>query len=158
MSDFELTNASFSSEGYSPNENSPWTIKSVPLSTHDDEPNVRVKFQWIAAGRSNNFYIDDITISGSTIGVNEQYGEANWILAPNPAHGTSRLTINTNGRADVQMKMYDLLGKEVRNLYNGELAKGAFNMDIDLTGLETGVYVIRATVNDQLLTERLIVD
>ena len=158
MSEFELTNASFSSEGYVPNENSPWTIKEVGLSSHDDEPNVRVKFQWISGGMSNNFYIDDITISGSAIGINEQRGDATWSLAPNPAHNTTRLTIKTNGRADVQMKMFDLLGKEVRNLYNGELADGAFNMDIDLTGLETGIYVIRATVNNQLLTERLVVD
>jgi PKD repeat protein len=158
MSEFELTNASFSSQGYVPNENSPWTVKEVNLSTHDDEPNVRIKFQWTAGGVSNNFYIDDITISGSAIGINEQRGDATWTLAPNPAHNTTRLTINTNGRSDVQMKMFDLLGKEVRSLYNGELANGAFNMDIDLSGLDTGIYVIRATVNNQLLTQRLVVD
>jgi len=158
MSEFELTNASFSSDGYVPNENSPWTVQSVGLSTHDDEPNVRIKFQWTAQGMSNNFYIDDITISGGTIGINEHNGDATWTLAPNPAHNSTRLTINTNGRANVQMKMFDLLGKEVRDLYNGELTKGAFNFDINLSNLETGIYIIRAMVNDQLLTERLFVD
>jgi hypothetical protein len=158
LSEQELTNAGFASVGYLPNENSPWSVAEFNLQEHDDEPNVRIKFEWTSGGISNHFYIDDINISAAPIGVEEHNGVATWTLAPNPASNSTRLTLNTNGRADVHMKMYDLLGKEVRDLYHGELARGSFNLDINLNGLESGMYLIKANVNDQQITERLIVE
>ena len=158
FSGFELTNGGFAAEGYRPGENGPWTVKEIGLGTFDEEENLRIKFQWNAGGLGNHFYIDDITISGSPIGVEEQDVKATWKLAPNPASNSTRMTLDLGTRSNVHMKMYDLMGKEVRDLYHGELAKGSFNLDIDLAGLESGMYVIIANVNDQQITERLIVE
>lgn len=155
---FELANQGLSDLPYVPNAGSIWDVEELTLGNADDKPNVRIKFRWTSGGPSNNFYIDDITLSGGTIGVEEHEGDAKLSLAPNPAKDVTRVTLDVSSRSQISMQLVDIVGKTVRNLYNGELNAGSFNLDVDVSGLDSGVYLMKVNVNNQLITERVVVE
>ena len=68
---------------------------------------------------------------------------------PNPFNPATRIafTIPGPGAADVNLTVFDMLGKEVAVLANGELAAGTYSRVFDATGLASGVYVYRLQVS-----------
>lgn len=155
---FDLANNGLADLPYVPNAGSQWDVEELTLGNASDQPNVRFKFRWTSGGMSNNFYIDNITVSGGVIGVEEREGLASMKLAPNPATDVTRVTLDIASKSEVSMQLLDLVGKTVRDLYAGELAPGSFNMDVDVSGLESGVYLMKVNVNGQLITERVVVE
>ena len=77
--------------------------------------------------------------------------------APNPASGraTVRYEIAEAGR--VQLAVYDLLGREVARLADGEAVPGRYDAAFDTGRLPAGVYALRLVVNGTLRTARMTV-
>jgi len=71
---------------------------------------------------------------------------------PNPVK--DNLTVTNNSGQDIEVQIFDVLGKEV-------LSAGDLNATIErinLTSLKTGVYLVRITANEQSITKRLLKD
>jgi phosphatidylserine/phosphatidylglycerophosphate/cardiolipin synthase-like enzyme len=64
--------------------------------------------------------------------------------APNPARHTARLALSLPAPADVAVRLYNVLGQEVRRPHSGPLPAGRHAVPLDLAGLAAGVYVVRA--------------
>ncbi len=77
--------------------------------------------------------------------------------APNPTAGrtTIRFSLATPGHASVGV--YDLLGRHVATLADGELAAGAHEVAWDARALAAGTYVVRLVANDAALVRRVTV-
>jgi hypothetical protein len=70
---------------------------------------------------------------------------------PNPFNGETRIEYalpSQAGSAWVTMKVFDILGREVTTLVNGEQTPGSHSVTWDATGRATGVYVCRMVVLD----------
>jgi hypothetical protein len=52
--------------------------------------------------------------------------------------------------------VYDVFGKQVSVLAEGEYDKGAHNVTMDTQGLGAGVYLYRLTTGGQVLTRKLV--
>ncbi len=67
---------------------------------------------------------------------------------PNPFNPSTRIafTIPGPGAAAVTLTVFDMLGKEVAVLADGQLAPGTYSRVFDATGLASGVYVYRLQV------------
>lgn len=64
---------------------------------------------------------------------------------PNPFTGRSAFTLEVAASQDVDVAVYDLLGRRVATLHRGALAAGqAHAFEIDGAGLPSGLYVVRA--------------
>ena len=153
---FDLTNAGYSPNAYVPNANSTWTDVSVALGSFANKPNVRVKFRWVAGGRSNNFYIDDITLSNSPLGMEELENVIDLNVAPNPTVGITTVSMNLPDDANVSMEVIDVLGKNVNPLFSRDLSNGTHRFDVDLTGYAVGVYYLRILVDNDMVMKKIV--
>lgn len=153
---FELTNSGLVTDSYRPNPNSTWTDVSVGLGSFDDEPNVRVKFRWISGGKSNNFYIDDVTLAASPLGMEDLERQLDLIIAPNPTSDMTTLTMNLQDAANVQMEVVDVLGRDARMILSKEMSNGTHKLDIDMSNYADGVYYLRILVDSDMVVKKIV--
>ena len=80
---------------------------------------------------------------------------------PNPAQG--RVTVqfavpeaSPSAGAPVTLRLFDLLGRQVRQVV-AKSARGRTEMQVDVSGLTSGVYFLRLTADGQTRTQRLTV-
>ncbi len=156
ISGFELTNAGMVAESYRPSANSTWTDVDVSLGTFASKENVRVKFRWVSGERSNNFYIDDVTIAGGLIGMEDLEDIIGLNIAPNPTTGFTSVTMNLKDPSHVQMELVDVLGREVKQIFSREMSNGSHKYDLDLSSFNTGVYFLRIQVGEDMLMKKVV--
>jgi len=59
---------------------------------------------------------------------------------PNPFNPTTTINFNLANDAKVSLVVYDVMGREVANLVNGEMVKGSHKVSFDASRLVSGVY------------------
>lgn len=78
--------------------------------------------------------------------------EAVW---PNPARGTARIRFDLPAPATVRLGVFDALGRRVLTLDAAPRAAGRHEVALDVSGLATGLYVVRLATGDAVATRRL---
>ena len=66
---------------------------------------------------------------------------------PNPFNPVTRISFSLPMYAKVTVKVYDLLGREVRQLVNENMNAGSFMIDFNGSDLASGVYFVRLTAD-----------
>jgi photosystem II stability/assembly factor-like uncharacterized protein len=102
----------------------------------------------------------------SLIGVKQISNEApvKFILSqnyPNPFNPKTKIKFdlpkaNIMGRLDVQLKVYDILGREVSTIVNSRLAPGRYEAEFDGTNLSSGVYLYVLHAGDYFETKKMV--
>jgi glycosidase len=81
------------------------------------------------------------------------------ILYPNPTHGQMALSMHIKQAANVSVKVYDLQGRMVQDVFNGKLPAGIRNISFDLDRAKKGFYFVTIEIDGgQLLTKKLIIN
>ncbi|MEL7363991.1 MAG: T9SS type A sorting domain-containing protein, partial [Bacteroidota bacterium] len=81
-----------------------------------------------------------------------------YTLYPNPTADRSELTFSVERSQDVQVVLYDVLGRKVADLYSGTLdADVTRTVEIDVEAMPVGLYVVRVTGDDFRAVRRLTV-
>src|SRR5690606_3034741 len=77
--------------------------------------------------------------------------------SPNPSRhrATARLTVPSP--QPVRATIYNVLGREVRHVFEGMLAAGEHELRLNTTGLPAGVYVLRVIGETGTATQRFTV-
>ncbi len=68
---------------------------------------------------------------------------------PNPFNPSTRIEYSIPFDGDVQLKVYNPLGKEVAELTNGYTSKGSYSSDFNASDLSSGVYFYELKVTGQ---------
>ncbi len=77
---------------------------------------------------------------------------------PNPAQGESTISYQVQGGAQaVAVRVTDLLGREVRTLFNAKQSAGFHELKVAMNDLSTGIYLVKVQVGDKIATRRLAV-
>ncbi|MEF8797376.1 MAG: T9SS type A sorting domain-containing protein [Salinivenus sp.] len=75
---------------------------------------------------------------------------------PNPAHGQATVRYAVPERQKIRLGLYDVLGRKVRTIRNGT-AEGRQELQVGLSALAGGTYLLRLQAGRQAQTRRLIV-
>lgn len=59
---------------------------------------------------------------------------------PNPFNPSTKINFSIPERGFVSLKVFDMLGKEVEQLVNGDYSRGTYSVDFNAAGLSSGVY------------------
>ncbi len=67
---------------------------------------------------------------------------------PNPFNPTTSITFDMPVQGNVELKVYDILGKEVASLVSGNLNAGTHHIPFDASSLASGIYIYKLTTGD----------
>ena len=75
---------------------------------------------------------------------------------PNPFNPTTVIRYQLEVNSAVELKVFDLTGREVATLVNGRMSAGEHTASFDASGLSSGVYMYRLNAGGQVLTRRML--
>lgn len=80
---------------------------------------------------------------------------------PNPFNPSVRISLSVPGKAQVDVTIYDIAGRRVRELFRGELAPAVHDLEWDGMDdggirLASGIYLARARIADVVITRKLV--
>jgi hypothetical protein len=75
---------------------------------------------------------------------------------PNPFNPVTRINYDIPKHGFVSLKVYDILGKEVRTLVNDIKSAGTYSIDFNGAELPSGIYFYRLEANAFSETKRMI--
>ena len=127
------------------NENENTTAKrfdSKENTAESDRPILRV------------FYSHVITAAALSDGLPIRYGlEQNH---PNPFNPTTTIEYTLPRSGEVSLIVYDLLGKEVASLINGNMPAGNHRVSWDASNIPSGIYFYRLHAGDFIQTRKML--
>jgi len=87
---------------------------------------------------------------------NNLHNIASVKIYPNPVSSSTTLEFNIKETNNVQITIIDILGKAVINIPKQELQPGSIKINLDMTGLNNGLYFCQIKSNENLQTVKLI--
>lgn len=75
---------------------------------------------------------------------------------PNPFNPTTQIKYSVKEAGNVQLKIYDTIGKEVAVLVNGEKPSGTYTVNFDASKLSSGIYFYTIIAKDFYQTKKMI--
>ena len=75
---------------------------------------------------------------------------------PNPFNPSTIISFSIPERANVNLKVYDILGNELVTLINEETEAGSYNINFNANGLPTGVYFYQLVSNEYVETKKML--
>ncbi len=75
---------------------------------------------------------------------------------PNPFNPTTNISFAIAEKGKVQLKVYDIIGKEIKTLVNGELNAGVYNLTFDASNLPSGIYIYEIRTNKFLASKKML--
>ena len=75
---------------------------------------------------------------------------------PNPFNPVTNIRLQLAEHGFVTLKLFDISGREVKILINGELGAGIYNVDLDASLFASGVYFYRLETNEFTDTKKMI--
>ncbi|HOV92272.1 MAG TPA: T9SS type A sorting domain-containing protein [Candidatus Kapabacteria bacterium] len=91
--------------------------------------------------------VDDYPIAQSETNLNRVY--------PNPAQNSASLDYSIKGVANIDISIYDLLGKKLQNVFSGVQSEGVYSYNIDTKDLQSGTYYITLKSGNKSTTKML---
>lgn len=145
-----LVTAPIYTGSFTPNDAGQWGYnETAPIGGLFNVSDLRFKFEFESDG-GNNFWLDDINITGQSTGVTE-LGTASGndlTVVPNPAHSQSLITAHLKDAGPVKVELVDLLGRPVRTIMEGNQPAGTVQWSMDLSDLPGGMYFVRLQQRD----------
>jgi Domain of unknown function (DUF4874)/Domain of unknown function (DUF4832)/Secretion system C-terminal sorting domain len=98
-----------------------------------------------------------LAAKGDTTGVRTNPNWADLNIYPNPAKQNTIISYSLKQASSIQVSIFDLLGKEIKQIVNTKQPKGKYQLNFNTITLPAGVYLVKVMVNGELETKKLIV-
>lgn len=144
---------------YVPKTKAEWKMETVDLNltTTLQRSNVRLKFQF-TSGTGNNIYIDDVNISKVAVGMESLTADnLKLTVYPNPGDENMLINFSLDKVQEADLKIYDVLGREVTTLVSQKLAAGDYQFNVGKID-HTGIYFLKLKLDNAILTRKLILN
>ena len=154
----DLGTAAPRSSSFKPAGQSDWVeiTRMLPYSyLSNDHVIFRFRFH---SNAGNNIYIDDLNVSSTTVGMNEEMAsQLNLNVVPNPMATSAVLSFDLPVSAQATLSVFDLTGREVFNIADGRLLPGKHSYAIERKDLgSAGVYFVKAGFDGYSLVRKIV--
>ena len=111
---------------------------------------------------TNRFYDEDVTLAkkgSKVINLNKDLQIKDYALAqnyPNPFNPVTTITYQLPKSGSVTLKIFDILGNEVKTLVNEQKEMGRYTVQFDASSLASGMYIYRLRANDYTSTKKML--
>jgi PKD repeat protein len=129
---------------FTPNNDAQWVEVLVDnITSTYAVSDFRFKF-YLESNGGNNLWIDDINLSGMPVGVQElSLTEGELLVVPNPAEEAAELRFELSQADRTRVSVLNALGQEVAVLVDGPMAAGLQRLPLPVSGLKSGLYLVR---------------
>lgn len=76
---------------------------------------------------------------------------------PNPFNPTTTIRFNLPQSMEVSLVVYDMIGRQVAELVNGEMASGNHTVNFNASALSSGVYIYRLKTAQELISKQMVI-
>lgn len=90
---------------------------------------------------------------------NENISPASFNLSqnyPNPFNPATKITYSIPNESQVNLKIYDVMGREVAVLVNGRQQAGTYEVNFNAASLASGTYFYKLTAGDFVSVKKMI--
>lgn len=136
-----------------PSSNSDWRTFTIPLGTVNSS-NVRFKFEF-KGNDGNNFYLDDINISGLAVSIAENKLDDNKVVVfPNPTKNADvNMEISEELKSDnISIHVYGMKGELMHSVKTNNN-----KIVIPSSNFSKGIYLIKINIDGEQLTKKIVV-
>ena len=157
LSALDVANAGLYSINFKPEDNE-WRDTVITKAQFDNN-NIMFKFEYVTNGAANNFYLDNIQIGEASDLFLPSESASRLSIYPNPTYGKDLIVkLEQLADKDVEVKLVNILGSEVMNLFEGKVVSDFYLIDpISLSHLEDGIYFVKIVSDGNIMkTEKLI--
>ncbi len=125
------------------------TRAKVAPTTNPSSPNFSIRTK--ASTQSTRF-----TLKVSTEQIERDVPEEIFLSQnyPNPFNPTTTIPFGLNEDSNVELVVYDILGRKIRTLVDGPRTAGRYEVPFNSRELASGVYFYRLTTNDKTLLKK----
>ncbi len=88
----------------------------------------------------SSVYYDRFLID-STNSISCETSIMSGLVYPNPAKNQTTLKVNMPSKGKAEIELFSLNGQKIKTIHSGRIQKGESEYPIDLSGLETGLYL-----------------
>lgn len=110
------------------------------------------KARYIEAGGTDEVLITDIQAKDDIL-PKEFLLDQNY---PNPFNPVTRIHFEVPEMQKVELSVYDILGRKVKELYNDFTPAGSYTLDFRAENLASGLYIYRLTTNNFSISRKMI--
>lgn len=138
-----------------------WRQETVIISSSAGNSDFRFKFQFDGdGGTGNNVYIDDINITISNAGVEEEFTNGfDLNVFPTPFSDHTTISFNIHDKYNVGIGVYDIIGKEIIALSNStQLSAGSYSLPLNKSTLKQGIYFVKLNVEGYSVMKKVVVE
>ena len=92
-----------------------------------------------------------------TTNISSNSEESTITIFPNPTNGISEIVINTAEAGKVELKVFNLLGEEMKEIASENISAGAHGFSFNAADLASGIYYYQLNIGSKKYVKKLIV-
>lgn len=132
-----------------------WTNENIPTSLSLSElRNINVK--GFAVGLNGTILKNDNIVSVTQISTTVPSSINLYQNYPNPFNPATTINFDIPKQSFVSLKVYDMTGKEVQNLFRGIKSAGTYQVKFNGINLNSGVYFYKLITDDATITKSMV--
>jgi hypothetical protein len=121
------------------------------------KPDVIFKFQVFTSIGGNNLFIDDFNVGDVSTSINGLSAISSAAVFPNPTEGNSTLSLTLATPGKVSVKLFNMAGQEVAQVFDGSLNDGESRLGMTVSNLPPAVYIVNIQAGNSIMQKKLIV-
>lgn len=123
-----------------------WKTITVNVGSSYATARTRFKFEWQGGQFGNEFYIDDINITSTNVGINEVSNVNFFDVYPNPVQDNGSVKFTMKESEHVKITLTDLNGRVIQQISDETFNQGEHVVSFSTAELASGLYLV--TVDD----------
>ncbi len=95
---------------------------------------------------------------GMIVDIDETISSEDISIHPNPITNSANIEFSLSNTTDVNISVFDILGKKVSDLHQGVLSGGTHNIGFNANDMIQGIYFVKIQMNNDVVTKKILVN